>query len=45
MTGAWFGTKDYSDEIAQDIKDRVSAWIDKFEESQEYLSLSASVGE
>ncbi len=33
--------KDYSDGAAQDIKDRVSAWMDEFEESQEYLSLSA----
>ena len=33
--------KDYSDGAVQDIKDRVSAWMDEFEESQEYLSLSA----
>jgi len=33
--------KDYSDGAAQDIKNRVSAWMDEFEESQEYLSLSA----
>lgn len=33
--------KDYSDGAVQDIKDRVSAWMDEFGESQEYLSLSA----
>lgn len=31
----------YSDETAQEIEDRVSAWIDEFEKSQEYLGLSS----
>lgn len=33
--------EDYSDEIAQEIGDKISAWTDEFEKSEEYLGLSA----
>ncbi len=33
--------KDYSDETAQEVEDKISAWIDEFERSEEYSGLSA----
>ena len=41
MTREWFIMKDYSDKVADDTRNRVSAWTDEFEASQEYSGLSA----
>ncbi len=33
--------REYSDEVAQEIEDKVSSWADEFQKSEEYLGLSA----